>query len=248
MISPLFTTIVLGSCFIWLFMKFTSKGIKDPTEEFLEKDRLANNTRKQSLDSLEYISVNSSDFPVSQYTYDEQVKELTDRINSLSSKKIVNLTGITNTDLKMMYGIANLNDLMEFDQNFTTLCRTVFDLGNVISNLGDKQAAIACFEKGITYGTDISANYLILADLYIEAGERDKINWLIASAESIKSLTKESTIRKLNIKLREKGGVFLNTKDGSVSSTPTTSGDNILPEDILDILETVPYKSDDQTQ
>ena len=248
MISPLFTTVVLGSCFIWLFMKFTTKGINNSTEEYLEKERQANNTRKQSLDSLEYITVNVSDFPVSQYSLDEHISELTEKINSLSSQKIVNLTGITNTNLKLMYGVANLNILMEYDQNFTTLCRTVFDLANAYLNLGDKQSAIICFENGVRYGTDISANYMLLADLYIESGQKDKINWLISSAESIKSLTKESTKRKLNDKLRESGGVFLNTNDGSVSSIPTTSsGDKILPEDILDILETVPYKSDDQT-
>ena len=244
MISPLFTTIVLCAGFIWLFMKMTTKKTDNALDEYLERERKANSVRKQPLDSLQYISVNPDDFKIPEPSPNDRISELYDSIISLSESKIVNLTGITNTDLKLMYGVANLPTLTEYDQNFTQLCRNIYDLGSELTSLGYDDIAEMILLKGIDYGTDISGNYLLLADLYIKNGESAKINELIQSAESIRSLTKEATISKLKEKLKNAGGLLLDTKDGKV----TYSDDNILPADILDILETVPYKSDDQKQ
>ena len=39
------------------------------------------------------------------------------------SRKLLNLSGISNTDLKLQYGHANLDLLAEYDQNFSNLLR-----------------------------------------------------------------------------------------------------------------------------
>ena len=245
MISPLFTTIVIGAGFLWVFMKLTTKSSNQTIDEFLERERLSNSVRKQPLDNLEYISVNPDDFPIPNPAPNERIDDLFNRLKTLSQSKIVNLTGISNTDLKMTYGVANLTALTEYDQNFTTLCRTIYDLGIEMSAIGYTNEAMTILQKGVNFGTDISGNYLLLADIYIQLGQPTLISNLIKKAENIKSLTKESTISKLNIKFQSTNGVLINDADGSVSSL---SPDNILPKDILDILETVPYKSDGQTQ
>lgn len=245
MISPLFTTIVLVAGFIWVYMKMSSRNPDKNIEDFLEKERLSNSVRKQPLDNLDYINVNIDDFVIPVDAMNERVNDLYDSIKLLSESKIVNFTGVTNTELKLTYGVANLNTLTEYDQNFTTLCRSIYDLAIELNNQGFKSEAEAILSKGIEYGTDISGNYLMLADLYIERGSAASILNLIKSADNIRSLTKESTIEKLKEKLSSNNGVLVNDDDGSVSYQ---NPGNILPEDILDILETVPYKSDDQKQ
>lgn len=245
MISPLFTTIVLVAGFIWVYMKMSSRNPDKNIEDFLEKERLSNSVRKQPLDNLDYINVNIDDFVIPEAAMNERVNDLYDSIKLLSKSKIVNFTGVTNTELKLTYGVANLNTLTEYDQNFTTLCRSTYDLAIELNNQGFKSEAEAILSKGIEYGTDISGNYLMLADLYIERGSAASILNLIKSADNIRSLTKESTIEKLKEKLSSNNGVLVNDDDGSVSYQ---NPGNILPEDILDILETVPYKSDDQKQ
>lgn len=251
MISPLFTTIVLGAIFIWLYMRITTKKTDSQVKEMLEKERRANFTRKQSLDNLNYISINPDDFHLDEPYDNELIAELMKRINILSSQKIVNFTGITNTDLKLTYGVANLPTLTEYDQNYTLLCRTIYDLGRELNSLEKKEAAITVLEQGVKCGSDISANYLLLADLYLETGRRSNIAKLISSAENINSMTKKSTIAKLNEKMyaQPKNGVIFSDDDGTVSAIlPPLDTDSGLPEDILDILETEPYKSDDQMQ
>ena len=46
-------------------------------------------------------------------------------LNSLKDEQIVNFTGISNTDLKLSFGAANLPTLSRFDQNYTLLARAL---------------------------------------------------------------------------------------------------------------------------
>ena len=66
------------------------------TEEFWEKERKANSTLRGDTTDLCYITIPEKFFPLNN-----------DKINDLRDKTLVNLTGMTNTDLKLKYGILN---------------------------------------------------------------------------------------------------------------------------------------------
>lgn len=78
------------------------------TEEFWEKERKANSTLRGDTTDLCYITIPEKFFPLNN-----------DKINDLRDKTLVNLTGMTNTDLKLKYGILNFKKLSEYDDNFT---------------------------------------------------------------------------------------------------------------------------------
>ena len=244
MISPLFTTIVLVAGFIFVFMKITYEKPDNGLKSFSERERLANNTLKQPLDSLNFINIPIESIPAPEPAVNEKCASLIGELKLLAQKKTVNLTGISNTDLKLMYGAANLPILTEYDQNFTALCKTLFELGCEYKNAGLTDEAIKTLNIGINLGTDISGNYTTLAEMYAEKGLYVEIQRLINCADSIRSLTKNSTITKLqDILDRNTSSVIKLTDDGDPADDP----DSILPADILDILETVPYNTDDQT-
>ena len=228
MISPLFTTIVLAGAFIWIFMKVSSKKSDLNTESFLERERLANNTRKQSLDDLNYISLDITRIPVRDNEQNNRILSLLDSIKNLSDKKIVNLTGISNTDLKFQYGVSNLPALTEYDQNFTILSRALFDLGQAYDSEGEQDMAIMCLQYAVDIGTDISGTYTLLAELYIKTGHKDQITSLLISAESIKSITRNSTISKLNDMLD--GSYVIPLNEGNSDNTDYVA--NLSNEDI----------------
>ncbi len=247
MISPLFTTIVVVAGFIFVFMKITTSKPDTGIRSFLEKENKANNTLKQPLDNLDFIKVPLDMIPAPEPAVNEKCAALLGEIKLLSEKKIVNLTGITNTDLKLTYGAANLPILTEYDQNFTSLCKMLYDLGCEYKNAQKTDEAIATFNAGISVGTDISGNYTDLAEIYAEKGLYVEIQRLINCAGNIRSLTKNSTISKLQNILDAHTSTVINlSADGGTPSDPDDPG-NILPADILDILETVPYTSNDQT-
>ncbi len=247
MISPLFTTIVLVAGFIFVFMKFTSSRPDDAIKSFRERERRADNTLKKPLDDLDFITIPVSDIPAPEPAVNEKCAALVGQLKALSEKKIVNLTGISNTDLKLTYGAPNLPILTEYDQNFTAACKALYDLGCEYRSAGCEDDAIAAFNIAVNIGTDISGNYTQLAEIYAERGLYVEIQRLINCAADIRSLTKNSTINKLqNILDEHTSSVIKLSSDDAPDAADPQSPDNILPADILDILETVPYRSSDQ--
>ena len=245
MISPLFTTIVIIAGFIFVFMKITSEKPGDGIRSFRERERRADSTLKQPLDNLPFIQVPLDSIPSPEPAINEKCAALLAELNTLAGKKIVNLTGISNTDLKLTYGAPNLPILTEYDQNFTSLCMDLHELGCEYKLTGHEDEAITTFNVAVNVGTDISGTYTTLAEMYAEKGLYVEIQRLINCADNVRSLTRTSTIKKLQNILDSHTSAVIKLSGDETSSQPDP--DSILPADILDILETVPYKSSDQT-
>lgn len=211
MIFPFLTIFLIFATVTFVTMRRTSNNYKIEQEKFIERERLANSTRKQSIDDLEYISIDISKVPMIS-SDNERTLDLQKQISNLSEEKIVNLSDFTNTDLKLKYGVANLPILTEYDQNFTSMCRVFYDLSHQYFKEGHIDEAKSLLEYGIKCGTDLNTHYLLLADIYEEEGRYDKIDELIKYAENLKTLLKTSLIKKLNEKKN-----FKNSMDNILS-------------------------------
>ena len=137
-----------------------------------------------------------STFPIGAYT-DDKLAELEQSLQTLSSRKILNLSGISNTDLKLQYGAANLNILSDCDTNFTTLARTLSAYGEQLAALGHWQDAVKVLEFGIDCKTDVSKNYTLLGSLYREHGEPEKLQELTEIVRNSDMLLKDSILKQL---------------------------------------------------
>lgn len=118
-------------------------------------------------------------------------------LHDLSSCRIVNLTGWTNTDLKLEYGTANITILSEYDFNYTNLVTALQKLAELLHDGGDDAHAIEVLEFAVSTGTDVSKSYYLLADLYKACDTPEKIELLIRRAETIHSLMKNSIVQNL---------------------------------------------------
>ena len=97
------------------------------------------------------------------------MKRAYDTLQSLKGKKILNLTGISNTDLKLSY------DLTEYDDNFTTLVKAIALIGHNLLEHKDIEDATTFLEYGISIKSDISSNYIDLAIIYASGDRKDQI-------------------------------------------------------------------------
>lgn len=165
-------------------------------EGYWETERKANLTRKQSLDSLNYVCLPLEKLPFMENT-DSELQEIQTDIRNLSGEKIVNLTGFSNTELKLKYGAPNLEILSQYDENFTTLARLLYRWGKRLHELGFDTEAVSVLELGVKYATDIRSHYTLLANLYINDGRRSEIQTLISRAAELNSLNKNPIIRSL---------------------------------------------------
>lgn len=199
---PFLATFIL---FIVLFnvrLRLTSRKEEQQEEKFWDRELRSNSVRKKSLDTLEYVHLPYDLLPFGTAGDNENLQEIEDELTALKDEKIVNLTGITNTDLKLEYGTANITALTQYDQNYTTLVIALQKWGDALYTLGRFEDAAAVLEFAVKTRTDITATYRLLIDMYktkLGFNEQEiqrKLDGLVPIANSLNSLSR-STILKL---------------------------------------------------
>lgn len=173
---------------------------------FWDRERQANQTRRKSLDGLDYIRLPLDKLPMELLPEDERTADCVRIVHELSMQPIVNLTGFSNTDLKLEYGTANITALTEYDQNYTLLVSTLQRWAERLYQAQQTQAACQILEFAVSIRTDVSRTYDMLSEIYRQSGRQDKIPGLIQIAENLNSLSREVILKHL----REQA-------DGSVS-------------------------------
>ena len=148
---------------------------KKVTEDFWSREDQANQIRRKDISNLPYITIPLEKFPIG-ISDDEELTDYENDLKNLASRKILNLSHQSNTDLKLAYGPANLPVLSEYDQNYTTLLR------NLVASID----------------SDIRANYTLLAGLYREQGNASKIQELINKASSLDSMMRSAILEQLH--------------------------------------------------
>ncbi len=184
---------------IWLQyeIKKHSRYDRKKEKEYWAREQEANSTRKQSLDGLTYITIPLDSLPMDILTDDEVVKEYHETIKTLSTEKIVNFTGISNTDLKLQYGVGNLPLLSQYDQCYTTLARTLQQWGQKLYDNGYKSECLTVLEFAIETGTDVSGTYRLLAQMYVKNGDKEKLLSLKEAAKKLNSAMQKPIDRML---------------------------------------------------
>lgn len=167
-------------------------------EEFWKKEEEANNTRRKSLDGLAYITIPFDSLPMELLKDNPVIREYHETLYTLSEGPIVNLTGISNTDLKLAYGAPNIKLLSLYDQRYTTLARTLQSFGAALYEHGYVKEARTVLEFAVSTHTDISATYRLLSAIYTQEHQTDKIKDLLPVAEALNSGLKASIVRMLN--------------------------------------------------
>lgn len=178
-------------------IKRQKKESKTSEQTFWEREHRANSTRRKSLDGLEYITIPMDRFPLHILQENTTVAECMEIIATLSTQPVVNLTGYSNTDLKLEYGTANITPLTEYDQNYTLMVRTLQKWADILLEEGYAQEAETLMEFAVSTRTDISRTYYKLAELYACRLETEQVQALIATAEALPTMNKNSIVRTL---------------------------------------------------
>ncbi len=192
----------LASLFIFLLvlgrvLKKNTRTMENEEQSFWQKERAANSVRKKPLDDLEYISIPIEQLPTEVHNEDSVVQECVDILSTLKNCKIVNLTGITNTDLKLTYGAANITALTEYDQNYTLLVTTLQKWASQLYSLEDMASAETILEYAVAIRSDVTKTYLMLAEIYEKQGAPERISEVVAAAEQLTTTSSKIILRKL---------------------------------------------------
>lgn len=196
-LAILASVIILG--FV-LHFGISSANRKDENamNAYFERERKANFTRKKSIDNLDYITIPDFLMNLDEPDADIRVQDAIRIVNSLHSEKVLNLTGYTNTDLKLEYGTANINLLSTYDQNYTELARALNTLGDYYYKTGNLELAQKILEFAISTNTDVSSSYILLANIYLANNQSDRIGNLIQTASNLRSAMSNYIVKSLN--------------------------------------------------
>lgn len=191
-------SLIIFSIVIGHNVRKSSRIQAEQERSFWERERLANQTRRKSLDGLDYIHIPLDRLPMHVMEEDSKVAECLRIINELSTQPVVNLTGFSNTDLKLEYGTANITILTQYDEKYTLLANTLQQWADLLYTSGHIEPTQQILEFAVETRTDVSRSYDLLSDIYIKNGQQNKIAELIETAEGLNSLNREVILRHLN--------------------------------------------------
>ena len=182
---------------IWLAYEIRkhNKKNKKVLDSFWEKEQKANATRAKSLDGLNYIEIPESVYNALPSPLPADLEDTAKLLQHLKENKIVNLSHITNTDLKLKYGASNLDTLSAYDQNYITLLRVLQTLSDYHYEKGNLDTARTLLEFAVSAQSDNISTYKMLAKIYCDNGENTKLDYLISAASLLPGLTQKPILR-----------------------------------------------------
>lgn len=168
---------------------------------YLSREDAANSTRKKDLTNLPYIEVPLNTFPLDITLNDEkkqlQISQYIKELHILSEKKMLNLIGLSNTELKEQYGPANLEVLTMYDQNYARYIRTLHLFAECIYDEAP-QEAVSLLEYCLSIGTDISGTYARLGKHYVKENDKERFEQLYTYIPNKETISGKTIITKLD--------------------------------------------------
>lgn len=181
-----------------------SRKVEDNEEKFWQRELESNNVRKKSLDDLEYVNIPVDQLPFGTYGDSQILQKAEEELLALKDEKIVNFTGIPNTDLKLQYGTANITVLTQYDQNYTAMVIALQKWGQELYNQGRFEDATKVLEFSMKTRTDISGTYRLLIDMYKtklgfnEAKITQKLEAMLPIAKNLNALSRQQIVNMIN--------------------------------------------------
>ncbi len=194
---PIFTSIILFVILLQINLKRISKKEALLEKEFWEKELDALKAPSQDISGLDYIKLPENlplDFPCKH----PRAEELRKRLKNLARHEIINLYGMSNTDIRLKYGAANFDILSLADTRYLIYIRTLSELAEAYYETGFVKEAEMLLEYAVNIGSDVKNTYVLLTKIYQNDGETEKAVELKQTAEHINSLSRDGVVAALN--------------------------------------------------
>ncbi len=136
------------------------------------------------MSELHFISF-PEDLPVELPTEDPKIIDDLATLKRLMKSPVVNLEGITNTELKRLYGAENFDYLSLADQRYASLIRVLLRLSSACSRNSFLMEEEKYLLFALDTGTDCYEIWASLADNYYYTGDREGIAALVKRAKDL---------------------------------------------------------------
>lgn len=191
----LFPFVFLVAMVFSIFIKNTKNSASAGINALWEREYAANSTPTKDITNLDYITISLNALPFLSNP-SETIAECEKSIRALADCRILNLNGISNTDLKLQYGVANLSRLAQYDENYSSMQRTFSKWGKALADEGYKEEAVTVLEYALELGCDAKIIFLTLKKLYSDLN-LDRTEQLILRVSLSQTPLKDSILAEL---------------------------------------------------
>ncbi|MBQ9120535.1 MAG: hypothetical protein IJY09_10880 [Lachnospiraceae bacterium] len=173
--------------FIVLMRYYSRKQTKINTESANElrlRELEALTARKQDISGLPYMIADNNKLPVLPDASDEEATERLTKLKQMNGKQLLNLSNISNTDLRLTYGAANFLVLSACDTDYMNYTQELYRLGHRLHETGYPTEALQVLTYALELHTDIGNTYRLLGDIYASHQDQAALSALMQQAEA----------------------------------------------------------------
>lgn len=194
---PILTVFLIFLVTTFAYRANLEKKRREREAQFWAREEEAKTAPNRDLTDISYIKIPLDSFPIGLVDTDEAML-IEDELTSLSALPILNLSDMTNTDIRLAYGADNFDYMKSVGENFDRLEVLLCDYAKLLIENSRHAEAIPVLEFAVKENTTISSSFMLLGECYDETGRPDDIERLIAAVEARDLVMKASILDYLN--------------------------------------------------
>ena len=133
MLPTIFICFLIGVAWFTYERKKATRLSEKATDEFWQREVEANHTRNQDISDIELVSVSETDIPTYSGEDDNIIASLK-QVMSILPLPMADLSELSNTDLKLRYGVGNFATVTSYDTNYINFVCALSILAKHFSN------------------------------------------------------------------------------------------------------------------
>jgi hypothetical protein len=178
--------LVVLALFFMIALRFAGRPGKTrlKAEKMLAQDEAANHVRGQDISEEMFYLADINALPVREYTDEEKKRPhpcflWQKKVLNIHQKKMLRFDRpYTNVELKHMFGVANLEFVARYEENFTNYIHTLRHWAEALLAADMQDDARTVLETAISAGSETSQTYTLLADIYAKTNDKRNLESL----------------------------------------------------------------------
>ena len=165
---------------IYFITKRSFKNRYHLVDKFLDDEMEANTARRREVEEEYFYLPDIESLPVRNDAVGD-VAKMQERALVCARQKMLRFPQkMTNIELKNAYGVANLEKLTGYEENYNRYVMALVNWADALLESGEAKAdAVAILKKTVEMGSEYRKTYLHLADYYLEKSDIEGLNHLL---------------------------------------------------------------------
>lgn len=160
--------VLLGVIILNILLARSGKHFKK-TDDFIEEEIKANSARRKEIPPNLYVKPDKNILPVRDYTENDSshLEQTRKYVAAYLDRTMIRLPKpMTNNEIKYEFGVANLDNVIEYEDNYNKYIEGLIRLAGLSLDSGYTDDAKNCLKESIRLMSDHSKSYTMLYDIY----------------------------------------------------------------------------------